>query len=372
MKNQFALLAGILFSFLQINSAYSQCTPQTATGMPGVTPPTENLACIEKGIPYNEVIYIENFNQFNTQAGTAQINYLRIDSITNLPCNIEWSANNANNTYLAAETGCINIFGTTNDNVGQYRVKIYITVEVNAPIFGVIVLQDEAEALVQQVEQLSGQPSGVNFKYYLRVIDPGASCPVLDTTASATNLIACAPAPSPVEADFTISNTTPCEGESFTVDADVTGSGVAPYTYEWSPANLFDAPTAATSNVTIANAGTTTLTLKVFDSNGDSAVVSKDVEVDVCVGINNAYSANNLKVYPNPSNGVFAIAGNFTGENVNVAVYSIAGKEVFANEFNNNNTNFSANINVPNLQKGIYLIKVSSENSVQYHRISIQ
>ena len=373
MKKQLTVVAGIfLLCFLQFNLAYSQCVPQTASGMPGVTPPTENLACIEKGVPYNEVIYIENFNQFNTQSGTAQINYLRIDSITNLPCDIEWSANNANNTYQAAETGCINIFGTTNDNVGQYRVKIYITVEVNAPALGVIILQDEAEALVQLVEQLSGQPSGVNFKYYLRVIDLGTSCPLLDTTASATNLTACAPAPSPIDLDFTISNTTPCEGESFTVDAVVSGNGVAPYTYEWSPANLFDTPAAATSNVTIADAGTTTLTLKVFDSNGDSATVSKDVTVDVCVGIDNVEKLNNIRIYPNPSNGVFTVEGNFSASQIGVTVFNIAGKEVFADEFKNNNTNFSANINTTNLQKGIYLVKVSSENMVQYQRISIQ
>lgn len=371
MKKLLTSIACISILLLNTNVAFSSCTPQAATGAPGVTPPTEQLACIEKGVPYNEVIYIENFGTFNTAFGTATLNYLTIDSITNLPCDLTWEADRPNRTYLTSELGCISISGTTNDNVGQYRVKIYITVEVDAPIFGIITLQDEAEALVQQVEGITGQPTGVNFKYYLRVINPGAACPVLDTTAGATNLTACAPAPSPIDLDFTVSTNTPCENLPFSVEAVVGGNGVAPYTYEWSPANLFDTPTAATSNVTVATAGTTTITLKVFDNNGDSAVVSKDVEVDVCVGIKENL-ASNFSIYPNPSNGEFTVEGNYSGEAVNVAVFSLDGREVFANNFSNTAQTLSAKINLSNLQKGIYILKVSSKNNISYNRISIQ
>ncbi len=349
----------------------AQCVPQAATGTPGVTPPTENLACIEQGVQYDEVIYIENFGIFNTFLGPATLNYLTIDSIINLPCDLTWSADRQDRTYLTSEMGCINITGTTSDNVGQYRVKIYVTVEVNAPApIGVIVLSDEAEALVQQVEALTGQPTGVNFKYFLRVIEIGNSCPVLDTTSGATNLTACAPAPSPVELDFTISNNTPCEGETFTVNAVVTGNGVVPYTYEWSPANLFDAPTAANSDVNIATAGTTTLTLKVFDDNGDSAVVSKDVVVDVCVGINSNSEFSSVSIHPNPSNGIINISGNLPNAALyTISVFNIEGKQVYITHSANIT---SESVDLSNLHKGLYIVKINSEKFSSVNRISIQ
>src|SRR5690606_7846172 len=116
--------------------------------MPGVSPTTDLLACVERGIPFSEVIYIENFDAFNTTLGTAQLNYLRIDSVTNVPCGLEWHSNKADNTFYAAETGCVEIYGTTTDSVGQYRVKLYITVDVDVPGLGTLVFSDEAEALV--------------------------------------------------------------------------------------------------------------------------------------------------------------------------------------------------------------------------------
>jgi hypothetical protein len=370
MNNLFAAIICVSMMLFYFSNTSAQCVPQAATGTPGVTPPTENLACIEKGVQYDEVIYIENFGTFNTALGTATLNYLTIDSIVNLPCGLTWSADRQNRTYLTSELGCINITGTTNDNIGQYRMKIYVTVEVSAPApIGTLVLSDEAEALVQQVEALSGQPTGVNFKYFLRVIQPGNACPTLDTTSSATNLIACAPAPSPIELDFTFSNNTPCEGEGFTVDALVTGNGVAPYTYEWTPTNLFDAPTAASSNVNIATAGTTTLTLKVFDDNGDSTMVSKDITVDVCVGINNN-NLNNIRVYPNPSNGFLNISGIFpNAEFYTISVFNIEGKQVYA--ANSVNT-VAKSIDLSNLNKGLYIVKINSEKYSSINRISIQ
>ncbi len=177
--------------FFHTATAQSTCTPQIATGMPGVSPTTDLLACVERGITFSEVIYIENFDAFNTTLGTAQLNYLRIDSVTNVPCGLEWQSNKADNTFYAAETGCVEIYGTTTDSVGQYRVKLYITVDVDVPGLGTLVFSDEAEALVESVENLTGQPTGINFRYFLRVIEPGNTCPLLDTTSTAINTIAC-------------------------------------------------------------------------------------------------------------------------------------------------------------------------------------
>lgn len=93
MKNAFVVICFFIVNLFTFNTIAQTCTPQTATGQPGVNPPTQNLGCVERGQPYSDVIYIENFNQFNTTSGVASLSYLRIDSITNLPCDLEWKSN---------------------------------------------------------------------------------------------------------------------------------------------------------------------------------------------------------------------------------------------------------------------------------------
>ena len=130
MRNFVLIIISICFYSYH---AFSQvCTPEPRTGFPGLTPSTDSLACIERGIYYDEVIFLENFDSFFTQSfGVITVNFLRIDSFTNIPCGIQWETNKLDNTYGPGETGCISISGTSTDSVGQYRLGLYITVEVN-------------------------------------------------------------------------------------------------------------------------------------------------------------------------------------------------------------------------------------------------
>lgn len=369
MKNFFASICFFIVLFTTKQASAQTCTPQAATGTPGVNPPTQNLGCVERGQPYNDVIYIENFNQFNTTLGTATLNYLRIDSITNLPCDLQWKSNKQDNTYLAAETGCISLFGTSNDNVGQYRVKIYITVEVVVPGFPQpLVLADEAEALVNQVEALSGTPTGINFKYYLRVIELGEPCPALDTTANATNNVACSVIVNPVlGVTVTATDDTICTGETTQLTA-IGNNGTPPYTYKW-------LSNSSLSDTTIANpiaspTETTEYTAIVTDANGDASFTTKTIVVDCTVDIGEQ-KKNSFNMFPNPASSYFTIS--FESAISTVQIFNTNAtlllEEKYFTDANNHNTK---TLYLSNFSKGIYFVKVISKQGVALKKLIIE
>ncbi|MFM9988406.1 endonuclease [Flavobacterium sp.] len=84
--------------------------------------------------------------------------------------------------------------------------------------------------------------------------------------------------------------------------------------------------------------------------------------IDTCTGLGNKIgNTNEIKVitntnfnlYPNPSNGNFDIIFGNSNENYSVEIYSLIGQKVFEKE------NANSTVSVSNLQKGIYLIKVT-------------
>lgn len=351
--------------------AQTSCLPLAPTGYPNVYPPTENLSCIERGIAYSEVIHIENFNTFNTVLGTAQLNYLIIDSFTNLPCNLQWDIV-PRDSLGPSETACINIYGTTNDSVGQYRVRIYVTVSVFIPGLGNIVLSDEAETLVRQVEQFTGTPTGINFKYYLRVIEAGNNCPQLDTTSTALNRIACGGTPLSVALWF--SPDTICRGSSAQLHASATG-GMPPYTYRWSPGYLLNDSTIANPIATPQT--TTTFNVVVSDQQGTTIQRNKTLVVEICSHINKTPLGQQKIIIPNPvtDGRVFIIlssSGHAIDEPLHLSVWNMEGKVLYSETLFPYALSNSKYIDCSHLSKGMYFLHLSSHSHHQVEKIIIQ
>jgi hypothetical protein len=358
MINRFLIF--IVLLSLNFSVQAQTCTPLAATGTPLVSPPTENLACVERGILFSEVIYIENFNTFNTTQGTAQLNFLRIDSFTNLPCDLQWSIS-PSDSLSPAQTGCISIYGTTNDSVGQYRVNIYVTVGVTHPTFGYVELSDEAESLVQTVQALSGgTPLGVNYKYFLRVIQAGNSCPVLDTSNAATNLIACSPLTGTISSFDTI-----CSGVNTSFNV-VPYGGTPPYSYKWSPSGIFNNDIIA--NPMANTSANFTASVKIYDNAGDSVTITKPIAVEVCSGMNDKV-LKSFTVMPNPSNGIFQLRTNYN-DNFDVQVFSMDGKIVFEGKYVADNNSFA--LDLSGERKGVYILKLTSEAATGIKRIVLE
>ena len=83
-------------------------------------------------------------------------------------------------------------------------------------------------------------------------------------------------------------------------------------------------------------------------------------EVTSAVGINELkVESEKLKVYPNPSNGVFTIQSSVVSQKSLVEIYNMLGEKVYQ-QFNIQNPTF--NINLKGSPAGIYFYRVLSES----------
>lgn len=114
---------------------------------------------------------------------------------------------------------------------------------------------------------------------------------------------------------------------------------------------------------------TGTWTLRVLDSaNLDGGAINSwslnvcGVQVPLSTQIN---TIENLAIYPNPNNGNFTVQFNSSSNNpIKMEVYDMRGRTVFYNSFQNNGF-FNENIQLGNLNTGVYLLKVmDGENQI--------
>lgn len=80
---------------------------------------------------------------------------------------------------------------------------------------------------------------------------------------------------------------------------------------------------------------------------------------------NNTFELNKIKVFPNPSNGVFTIETTLPTD---VVVFDITGKEVFKSSSVTSETS----LNLTNLQEGVYMLKMKNELGEQIEKIIIK
>lgn len=79
----------------------------------------------------------------------------------------------------------------------------------------------------------------------------------------------------------------------------------------------------------------------------------------------NIFNENDLfSLYPNPSNGIFNLSYNGQkSTSIIVDVFDVSGKRIYIKDFNNINGGFNTSISLENISKGMYFIKVTSENT---------
>jgi hypothetical protein len=82
-------------------------------------------------------------------------------------------------------------------------------------------------------------------------------------------------------------------------------------------------------------------------------------------------SAADLKVYPNPSNGVFTLSVNGQAGKINITVMNVLNQMVYEKNQEINNDNIIP-IDLRNQEKGVYFIKIKSSGSELIRKILIQ
>jgi subtilisin-like proprotein convertase family protein len=86
----------------------------------------------------------------------------------------------------------------------------------------------------------------------------------------------------------------------------------------------------------------------------------------------NEVSISDLIVYPNPNNGNFNIQFTSNTDNeIKVLVHDVRGRQIFQRSYNNSGL-FNENINLSNLQSGIYMVTVLDGVQKQVKKIVIQ
>ncbi len=111
----------------------------------------------------------------------------------------------------------------------------------------------------------------------------------------------------------------------------------------------------------------------ITDINGCSNSTSQNMTVHDCTGIEEIMSQG-IIVYPNPcTNGSFSIAiknANFT--ELLISILDIQGKEVFRTLDKNTAANYTKQINISNLAKGLYYIRLSADAEVKIQKLIVE
>jgi len=97
--------------------------------------------------------------------------------------------------------------------------------------------------------------------------------------------------------------------------------------------------------------------------------------VGYAVGIDEDKLDYNLNVYPNPNNGQFQVTlDNFHGEDIQIAVYSELGQQVYSNAITNMNVDgyMQTSIDLTGLAEGVYYLQIISDGKTATKQVVIQ
>jgi subtilisin-like proprotein convertase family protein len=85
-----------------------------------------------------------------------------------------------------------------------------------------------------------------------------------------------------------------------------------------------------------------------------------------------AFGLKDFKLYPNPNKGNFTIAFASASQNpITIGVYDMRGREVYNDSYTNTGL-FSSNVNLGNMQQGVYLVTVQDGNRKETRKIVIE
>jgi len=108
----------------------------------------------------------------------------------------------------------------------------------------------------------------------------------------------------------------------------------------------------------------------VYADNGYDCNATDSVFIDSPVKINNLTNNNlNIKIYPNPSDGNFNIIfDDIIMHDAVIEIFDIQGKSLYKNSININ----TKSIDISNFSKGIYFLKVRTNNEVKVEKIILE
>lgn len=88
------------------------------------------------------------------------------------------------------------------------------------------------------------------------------------------------------------------------------------------------------------------------------SVKSNCITVTVLTGVGNIASQNDIRLYPNPNNGIFTVKGSMIAAKADLLIINSLGQAVYKNAVNTNQGMLDEKINVQQLPAGLYLLRV--------------
>ena len=141
---------------------------------------------------------------------------------------------------------------------------------------------------------------------------------------------------------------------SGTIDLMVSG-GLAPYTYLWSNG-------ATTEDLVSLGSGDYSVTI----TGTGGCIATSTIHVPVLIGVGELADDAALKVFPNPSTGIFRVQSKM--KNAQLRVYDLQGSLVFQQS----ELTLNPSLDLSALGAGIYTLALSNDKEIQYRKIVIR
>lgn len=105
--------------------------------------------------------------------------------------------------------------------------------------------------------------------------------------------------------------------------------------------------------------------------NGQSMVFGFDF---AATGVNELSNITDLQLYPNPSNGRFNIGfdAQKAVSNVSVGITNITGQQVYSGQYHNAGNRFSTRLDLSDMPKGMYFIKLEADGEALNRKLTIE
>lgn len=174
-------------------------------------------------------------------------------------------------------------------------------------------------------------------------------------------------------------NNTTCAAANLNKWFDTSGSAVNCVTTNGTPSFLPYSVTNINGYNGNNSAGSWLIYFKdvVVDSNVTSAVFNS-FTIQLCrselvpVLSSESYEIDGLAIYPNPNNGNFNIQFNSnSGNEIKINVHDIRGREIYSKSYTNNGL-FNENLQLSNVQSGVYLVTVQDGSKKEVKKIVVQ
>ena len=176
--------------------------------------------------------------------------------------------------------------------------------------------------------------------------------------------------------DATVNCVAPCAGLTVDLGADVTlcsgqdsvvlDAGAGPYNYEWTTQETTQTIVASSSTV-----GAVEYSVLITDTvTMCQAIDTVNVTFDDCSNISEL-TASNVSIYPNPSNGNFIVSLSNISEQVSVQVNDMQGRLIYS-QVEGLRVGKENAISLENVERGVYLISVSSNKGRYTQSIVVQ